>query len=89
MYYRKRPVVVEAMQFTSNNEPDDWNMNEIVKWIRINGGRAAHNRTEILIDTLEGVMRASVGDFIIKGVKGEFYPCKPYIFVETYEQMVE
>lgn len=85
--YRKKPVVIEAKQFTTNNEPGDVTMNEIVNWI--NQGKeimhAWHNGTDIKIQTLEGVMNASVGDFIIKGVNGEFYPCKPDIFEKTYE----
>lgn len=87
--YRKKPVVIEAMQFTNNSQPDDKNMNEICKWI--NQGIAAdarhawHNGTNIFIQTLEGQMLANCGDYIIKGVKGEFYPCKPDIFEQTYE----
>ena len=44
---------------------------------------------KIIIETLEGTMYASLGDYIIKGVKGEFYPCKPEIFKETYEKLME
>lgn len=47
------------------------------------------NRFVILIDTLEGTMEANVGDYIIKGIKGEFYPCKPDIFEQTYEELNE
>ena len=58
-------------------------MDAILDWI---GDSAAwHDGTDIFIPTLEGVMRASVGDWIIKGVNGEFYPCKPDIFEKTYE----
>lgn len=87
--FRKKPVVVHAMQFETNNESGDVNMNAIV--IAINQGRdkpgAWHNGTNIFILTLEGEMRAEVGDWIIRGVKGEFYPCKPDIFEATYEQV--
>ena len=89
MKYRKKPVVVEVMRFLTNNEADNKNMNDIVLWI--NQGKsdkdlhAWHNATDIYINTLEGVMRAECGDFIIKGVNGEFYPCKPEIFEKTYE----
>ena len=86
MKYRKKPVVVDAMLFATNNEVDDVNMNMIVGWIFNNGGKATHDSTSIFIDTLEGVMTASCGDFIIKGIKGEFYPCKPDIFEATYEK---
>ena len=85
MQYRKKPVIIEAHQFITNNEPGDVNMNELVEWIMSNGGSASHNGTAILINTLEGTMTANVSDFIIKGVKGEFYPCKPDIFEATYE----
>ena len=87
--YRKKPVVIEALQFETNNEAGDKNMNEIVAFI--NQGKRAddrhgwHNGTDIMVQTLEGVMTANVGDYIIRGVKGEFYPCKPDVFDMTYE----
>lgn len=85
--YKKKPAVIEARQFETNNEMGSPNMDSIVNWI--NQGRnevgAWHNGTNIQIVTLEGEMRADVGDWIIKGVKGEFYPCKPEIFEQTYE----
>ncbi len=87
MKFRKKPVVIEAMQFTTNNEAGSPAMDAIVNWA--NQGRdkpnAWHNGTNIFINTLEGEMRADVGDWIIRGVKGEFYPCKPDIFAATYE----
>ena len=84
--YRKKPVVIEAMQFTTNNEAGSSTMDAIVRWI--NGDAtpvASHDGTYIFIHTLEGVMRADVYDWNIKGVQGEFYPCKPDIFAATYE----
>lgn len=85
--YRKKPVVIEARRFDTNNEVGSPTMDAIVNWI--NQGRvkmgAWHNCTDIYIQTLEGEMRASVGDWIIKGVKGEFYPCKNDIFEATYD----
>jgi len=85
--YRKKPVVIEAMQFTTNNEVGSPVMDSIVNWA--NQGQeklnAWHNGTDIYIQTLEGEMKATVGDFIIQGVNGEFYPCKPDIFAKTYE----
>lgn len=90
MKFRKKPVIVDAMQFVTNNEPGDVNMNAIVTWI--NRGKdpskhmpAWHNGTDIHVPTLEGIMTANVKDWIIRGVKGEFYPCKPDIFEQTYE----
>jgi hypothetical protein len=84
--YRKKPVVIEAARLTEDN----WNA--LIRWV--NGGdtnaidrNAYHGAGEIniTIRTLEGEMRANVGDWIIKGVKGEFYPCRADIFVATYE----
>lgn len=81
--WRKKPVVIEAMQFQpvgSTGEDcahvEAWCAGEVV----VDGQGYG-----ILINTLEGTMRGSPGDWIIKGVKGEFYPCKPDIFAATYE----
>lgn len=75
--YRKKPVVVEAIQWTGEN------LLEICNFTGKCGGELIKNG-EMYIDTLEGVHHASVGDFIIKGVHSEFYPCKPDIFGKTY-----
>ena len=74
--YRKIPVVIEAVQFKSGN------FDEIEEFV---GGDAEFRDGELVVATLEGPLHASNGDFIIKGVKGEFYPCKPDIFMQTYE----
>jgi hypothetical protein len=84
--YRKKPVVIEAMQFDGTKE----SANEVLAWIGSSGADAKRiHRTKpeqgIAIETLEGVMRTEVGDYVIKGVQGEFYPCKPDIFAATYE----
>jgi hypothetical protein len=90
--YRKKPVVIEAIEWTGKNllqvyafmhsfperncksAEDAWdNYEEMIK------------RDGLIIKTLEGEHLASIGDFIIKGVHGEFYPCKPDIFAKTYE----
>lgn len=87
--YRKKPVVIDAMLFKTNNENGSPTMDAIVNWI--NQGKNPddrhgwHNGTNIFIQTLEGQMVADVGDYIIRGVKGEHYPCKPDIFDLTYE----
>ena len=83
----KKPVVIEAIQFTTNNEPNDVEMTRIVDWINAESDMkiSSHNGTSIFINTLEGEMRAECGDWIIKGVKGEFYPCKPDVFEKTYD----
>jgi hypothetical protein len=84
--FRKKPVVIEAEHFSTNNEIGSPTMDRIVNWV--NQGHvppiASHNGTDIYIQTLEGLMTATCGDWIIKGVKGEFYPCKPDIFEATY-----
>ena len=74
-YYRKKPVVIEALQFTGN-------FDEIEEFV---GEDAELRKGELVVATLEGPLHASDGDFIIKGIKGEFYPCKPEIFAATYE----
>lgn len=85
--FRKKPVAIEARQFETNNEADDTHMDALVDWINVESGevKARHDSTDIYIETLEGTHRAEVGDWIIKGVQGEFYPCKPEIFEATYE----
>lgn len=84
--YRKKPVVIEARQLVNNNDNSaPGGLDELTAWVNREGGKASHNGTDILIDTLEGAMRAGYQDWIIRGVKGEFYPCKPDIFAATYE----
>lgn len=86
--YRKKPVEITAHQFTGDNAED------LVFWIggdaewyqRFNFGKP--ETKVIVIPTLEGNMEATEGDYIIKGVQGEFYPCKPDIFEQTYELVV-
>lgn len=73
--YRKKPVVVEAVQWTGQRDISDFVPLE--KLGRRNG--------QLTIITLEGEMTVSYGDYIIKGIAGEFYPCKPDIFMRTYE----
>lgn len=75
--YRKKPVVIEAIQWNGENTM------EILKWV----GDKAYLHDSIYIKTLEGDHKATIGDYIIKGIKGEFYPCKPDIFKATYEKV--
>lgn len=77
-HYRKRPVVIQAVQFTGDNQ-EEVNIftKETSKW-KMDGSMS--------IATLEGEMRVDKGAYIIKGVQGEFYPCKEDIFLATYEQ---
>ncbi len=81
--YRKKPVVVDAVQW------DGANFKEILDFIGgvDERGRIDIHQDSIFIKTLEGDMQAKPKDFIIKGVNGEFYPCKPDIFYETYEEV--
>lgn len=75
MQYRKKPVVIEAVQWTGCN------LKELQNFV----GSASTYDEQLTIHTLEGDHVANVGDYIIKGVQGEFYPCKPDIFAKTYE----
>lgn len=80
MRYRKKPVEVESIQWTGEN------IHEIERFAM--GSLSIQYLDEpptIHINTIEGLLKASVGDYIIKGIKGEFYPCKPDIFEQTYE----
>jgi hypothetical protein len=90
--FRKKPVVIEAIQWTGNNlrevitftdgPPDTRSMHASMKWDEY---ADLVKREGLKIYTLEGKMLASPGDWIIRGVKGELYPCKPDIFAATYE----
>lgn len=75
--FRKRPVEIEAMHFA---EVHDGSV--ICSWCAGTNEASPH---QIQIKTLEGVMTADLGDWVIKGVKGKFYPCKPDIFAATYD----
>lgn len=85
MKYRKKPVVIEAIQYTGNNyeEIRDF-VGKILKVTHI-----TPYIPKLIIETLEGDHIVSVNDFVIKGVHGEFYACKPDIFRETYEEVFE
>jgi len=81
--YRKKPVVIEAIKWDgkiSTYEDEILNLNSS-REIVIGKDNCLY------INTLEGTMKAEVGDYIIKGVKGELYPCKPDIFEKTYEEV--
>lgn len=80
--YRKKPVVIEAVQWTGQN------YGEIKQFIGNNRESYINQDVELTIITLEGHHVANEGDFIIKGVNGEFYPCKPDIFEQTYEKVL-
>jgi len=83
--YRKKPVEIEAWQFTKKNYIEGApqfvrQAKSIELWSQYGGDVIGGE-----INTLEGVMTISENDYIIKGVQGEFYPCKPDIFLQTYE----
>ena len=87
MKYRKKPVVIEAIQFDGTNYKDI-KANFCDKIYTVDPKViVGDNKNVIFIPTLEGVMIASVDDWIIKGIAGEFYPCKPDIFEKTYEKV--
>ncbi len=80
--FKKKPIIIEAVQWTGANH--------LITETFMKGSGAVMDYSEkqlgvIKIPTLEGVMSASAGDWIIKGVSGEFYPCKPDIFIQTYD----
>jgi len=87
--YRKKPIVIEAIQLRW----DTWS--EMCDFIgfahdgcrKIKGGAGKENAIGLDINTLEGTMHAGENDYIIKGIKGEFYPCKEDVFLQTYEKV--
>lgn len=81
MKFRKKPVVIEAVKWNGNNHKEVIDFAENKIWFDALGN--------MWIATLEGDMVAKKGDYIIKGVQGEYYPCKPDIFAETYEKTEE
>lgn len=93
MKYKKKPVVIEAIQWIGNNleeiknfvgEQLEYNIEDSAWQV----GKGVPHVT-VKIKTLEGVMEARKGDYIIKGVNGEFYPCKPDVFEKTYDEVKE
>ena len=87
--YRKKPVVIDAWQFTKENYKEGAPLfirqaKDVELWSQFSGDVIGGE-----IETLEGVMTISENDYIIKGVHGEFYPCKPSIFEATYEVVNE
>ncbi len=89
MKYRKKPIVIEAIQWDGSRK----NLIKIkalsdTRKVTIDKDKESKG-VSLLIETLEGVMKANQRDFIIKGVSGEIYPCKPDIFEKTYEKVEE
>lgn len=77
--YIKKPVEIEAIQWNGEN------LNEIVMFTNMHN--LQYGESKLKIKTLEGNIIASIGDYIVKGIKGEFYPCKPDIFEQTYDKV--
>ena len=77
--YKTKPCEIEAIQWTGKNiiELLDWGQGKIL-WNDVD---------DLFIDTLEGRMKANINDYIIKGLRGEFYPCKPGVFEKKYEKI--
>lgn len=97
MKYRKKPIVIEAFQYDGDLINKEGNF-YVPEWASeaYKGGVMYFKSIDelycpctLFIKTLEGDMVADVGDYIIKGIKGELYPCKPDIFEKTYDEVVE
>lgn len=80
--YVKRPIVIDAMQWTGFNYEELMTYFKYPKYLLL-------IEIDLYVITLEGRMKASLGDYIIKGVANEFYPCKPSVFIMTYEEVKE
>lgn len=89
MKYRKRPVIIEAFKWTGGPDQEDdavW-ADDAIRDGLIWFDKSGTPDVTLRIRTLEGIMIANQGDYIIKGIKGEIYPCKPDIFVASYEEV--
>lgn len=91
MKYRKKPGVIEAFQLPSDIEHAGVPWPETLKWFAdaVNDGTIVLGGRTVIIKTLEGTHHAAPGDWIICGIAGEIYPCKPDIFELTYEEVAE
>lgn len=76
-HYRTKPCEIEAVQWNGENQAEIANF--------IDDGSYSLILGDLFITTLEGTMKANVGDYIIRGLRGEYYPCKPDVFVKKYE----
>ncbi|WP_353845957.1 MULTISPECIES: hypothetical protein [unclassified Clostridium] len=83
MKYRKKPVVIEAALYTG--DVNTTQITDMTFYYAYKNGTFKEKDGALYIETLEGTMKAEKGDYIIKGVNGEFYPCKPDIFEKTYD----
>ena len=92
--YIKKPVQIEAIQLTKDNIIEVFIFLDETNYKETKSAEELEDFSQMMlkqgyieIETLEGIMKANFGDYIIKGVKGEFYPCKPDIFIATYEEV--
>ena len=92
--YVKKPVEIEAIQLKEDNIIEVFDFLDGANYKETKSAeeledfsKAMLEQGYIEIETLEGYMKASFGDYILKGIKGEFYPCKPDIFIATYEEV--
>lgn len=76
--FRKKPVIIQALEWTGSAD-------EMLAFTGVDGSLESGT---LMIRTLEGPLRAAPGDFIIKGLRGEFYPCKPDVFWNSYEEVL-
>jgi len=85
--YIRKPEVVEAVQFTTNNEPDNRQMDSIVNWLISHGEKARHDGTDIYVkNRSQHEVRVSVGDWIVRDAKGRWaLPIKSFVFAETFD----
>ena len=83
--FKKKPVVVEAVQFTDETK------DQVFNFVRCNkiASYDSHGNPILVIQTLEGDMVTNFGDWVIKGIAGEFYPCKNDIFIKSYQPLIE
>lgn len=86
MKYRKKPIVIEALQFKVGMDSEE--MANFCPDFNYSSGEG-EEMIGMSIETLEGEMEVSDGDYVIKGIKGEYYPCKPDIFEASYEKVEE
>lgn len=91
MKYRKKPIVIDAIQYNGNNGNKLywWSDCSVIESPVLEPDESNPSGAYVQIQTLEGCMIGNNGDYIIKGVNGEFYPCKPDIFEKSYEPVID
>jgi len=87
--YRKKPAVIDAIQFQGFTDGPDYLPKYILDFVGESSGVLINRKGDLVIATLEGDMVVSKGDYIIRGILGELYPCKPNIFEKTYDGVNE